>query len=296
MSDTARNDPRIVRQLAQFLDRYLREAESGERTAGFAQRRVEAELAQQIAKRQRELASAKQEYESCCRIEDADCSGPRRVLERCVRALDAAHRAQRMYDASTAEYISAAARFARVRVSLATESKQLLATIADDLDAYGRATAAASSVTFASGGASTRIHGTAASTPSLSHPPGFPAGYAMVPVGALDTSGSNVGGPGSFKSDSTPDDLEWGFETFNSVIVRALRQGKGLDYFRERDSNEGLCGTRSYAMTYTGFLADDEAVRVRLRPDGTFEVRNGFHRIWVAQRMGLADIPAKVVD
>lgn len=300
MADTARNDPRVVRQLAHDLDRYLREAESGERAGGFAQRRVELELTQEISRRRRASALAEQEYAACCRIEDADCSGLERDRDRAERAVAAARRAERMYAAATAEYTAACGRFAQVRVALTMETQRLLQAIAHDLDAYNRASSAVGSVQ--TGGVPTRPSGTggaqhvpAGGLPLVS-PVGFPAGFAMVPLSSIDTSRSSVTGPESFKSDTSPADLEWGLEAFNGVIVTALRLGKGIDYFRERDANEGLCGTRSYADTYTGFFGNNEALQVGRRADGTFEVHNGHHRIWVAQRMGLTAVPARVVD
>ncbi|WP_433653835.1 hypothetical protein ACQPW1_24705 [Nocardia sp. CA-128927] len=306
MADTARNDPRVVRQLAQDLDRYLREAESGERTGGFAQRKVELEITQEVGQRRRTLRQAEQAYAACCRIEDADCSGPKRELDRAVRALDAARRAQRMYTQATVEYTAACARFAQVRVSLTLESKQLLHDIAHDLDRYNRASSAAGAVY--TGSAPSRPSGTGGTSgtggaagvqtdnPPLVTPVGFPAGFALVPLSSIDTSGSTVTGPESFKSDASPTDLEWGLEAFNSVIVNALRLGKGIDYFRERDAIEKRYGARSYADTYTWFFGEQEALQVGRRADGTFEVHNGYHRIWVARRMGLTDIPARVVQ
>ncbi|MFI7000825.1 hypothetical protein [Nocardia sp. NPDC050175] len=303
MADTARNDPRVVRQLAQDLDRYLREAESGERTGGFAQRRVELELTQETSQRRRVLRQAEQAYAACCRIEDADCSGPKRELDRAVRALDAARRAQRMFTQATVEYTAACGRFAQVRVSLTMESKQLLHDIAHDLDAYNSASSAAGPVHAASApsrpagpagpGGAARVQ---TDIPPLVTPAGFPAGFAMVPLASIDTSRGNVTGPESFKSDVSPADLEWGLEAFNSVIVNALRLGKGIDYLRDRDANEERYGAHSYADTYTWFFGENEALQVGRRADGTFEVHNGYHRIWVARRMGLTDIPARVVD
>ncbi|WP_433580285.1 hypothetical protein [Nocardia brasiliensis] len=300
MADTARNDPQVVRQLARDLDKYLRDVESSERTAGYAQRRVEQELAQENRARERKLREAQAAYDACCRTEDADCSGPRRALERAERALAAVHRAERMYAAATAEYSAAAGRFARVRVALSLETTQLLGLIAKDLDAYNRASSAVGTVPSGNGPAVSAPSGGAV-TPTgateriaLDTPAGFPDGYAMIPLSALDTAAT--GGAKPLPADVSKSDLEWALNAFHTVIVPALRLGKDIEYFRARDQDERRCGARSYADTYTWFLGSDEALQVGRQPDGGFTVHNGFHRIAIARQLGLASVPARVVD
>ncbi len=127
-------------------------------------------------------------------------------------------------------------------------------------------------------------------------PPGIPDGYSLVPLALIDDSDSRVGGPEDFKMDCSPEDLEWGFTALQQVVLPALARGKSLDYFRDRDTRDGLMGNRSYSDTYTGFFGASEAPRFTRQVNGTFRIANGFHRVWVARRLGLDSVPGQVVD
>ncbi|WP_019931267.1 hypothetical protein [Nocardia sp. BMG111209] len=303
MADTARNDPEVVRRLGRALDRYAKDAGIGWDTVSFAQERVDREIAAETDARRRRVDHARRDYEYCMRGE-ADCSAERRELDRAETELAAARLARRLFDTAAREYGVAARSFARVVDAATGDTKRVLGAIAVDLDRYLRAGSAAVGAAAVSATVVVRDTGPVApgaagpdvAPVTIERPPGFPDGFGMVPLALIDTTGSAVHGPADFPADVSPADLEWGLDAFFRIIVPALALGRDLDYFRNRDTIEKRVGARSYADTYTGFLGRDNAPRLVRRTDGRYGVENGYHRIWVAQRMGLATIPGEVIE
>ena len=117
----------------------------------------------------------------------------------------------------------------------------------------------------------------------------------MVPLASIDASDSGVTGPESFGKGYSPDDLAWAFDALHEVVLPAVGHGLGAEYFQSRDQAEGLVGTRSYSDTYSGFFGDS-AIKLESRGDGTYGVANGYHRVWVAQRLGLDSVPGGCAD
>lgn len=298
MADTAHNDPEAVRRLSNALGRYLREAHSGTESVGFARAKVGHELTVESNARRRTLEHAQQAYARCLAGDD-DCRAERYEVDRAAAALAAADRAQRIFATAAGEYDGAVRRFFRVVTALQIDATRKLGQIAADLDSYQRSSSAVPGG-FASGaagfgGRADPVPGGGGAADGVVVPPGFPDGFGLVPLSQIDTGPSRVHGPADFKRDVTPADLEWGLETLHRIILPALARGKDLEYFRDRDLQENRYGSRSYADTYTGFFDDNEAVRLARGADGRYAVENGYHRIWVAQRMGLTSIPGRVV-
>lgn len=119
-------------------------------------------------------------------------------------------------------------------------------------------------------------------------------GVKLVPLSEIDTSDRAIG-PEDFEKGYSPADLTWAYHALNEVVLPAVDRGESIDYFQNRDAAEGLSGTRSYTDTYLGFLGHDNAIRLN-RAGNTYQVANGYHRIWVARRMGLDAVPARVVE
>jgi hypothetical protein len=118
-------------------------------------------------------------------------------------------------------------------------------------------------------------------------------GLEHVPLSTIDTSDRQIS-PSDFGKGYSPSDLEWAFKALNEVVLPAVADGEGPDYFQRRDEEEGLVGTRSYSDTFSGFLGGDDVIRLNWVGD-RYEVANGYHRIWVANQMGLDSVPARVV-
>jgi hypothetical protein len=88
--------------------------------------------------------------------------------------------------------------------------------------------------------------------------------------------------------------VEWGIDRLKSVVEPAVGMGKGLEYFEARDRAEGLSGERSNAGVFRWFYGENTAMKVRTGSDGTGELINGRHRLFVARRMGIDSLPMDV--
>ncbi|QGF23383.1 hypothetical protein [Raineyella fluvialis] len=122
------------------------------------------------------------------------------------------------------------------------------------------------------------------------HPNGFPDDIDMVPLAGIapDEQLDWVKG-------YSPEDLEWAWQAFRSVIQPGLAKGMTQDDFRDMDARLGLMGTRSYADTYSGFFGDSRIILNRKPGMDALDPGNGRHRIAIARRLGLTHVPAKVV-
>ncbi|MGW5321799.1 hypothetical protein [Rhodococcus pyridinivorans] len=312
MSDPAKVDPDAVVRLGVDLKDFVRVGDEVRAVAASAAAGVRREIEIELARRQVDLRYAEDAYSACMRMEDADCSAERQAVRKATERVQVAttclrrmHSAQNQFDESSARYRSDVER-------VNDQAQRRLTQIASDLGIYqqfGLSTATGSgySVSFggggrgrssgASGGSSWSGGGAGSLTGNGSHSgAGIPDGYALVPLSMIDDSDSRVSGPADFKRDTSPEDLAWGFEALQNVILPAMARGKGIDYFRDRDNREGRMGSQSYADTYSGFFGTSEAPRFTRQPDGSLRVANGFHRVWVARNLGLEFIPGQVVD
>lgn len=296
MPPGAHSDPAAVRELAVALRRYAIAAQSVTDQVHHSQiafsRQVAGEVGRRRSARDRALAA----LDSCLRDPEADCSRLQQMVSEAEQGFSQAQKAMRIFEQAEGRYALARSRFDRGINTINSESQQALSTIERDLDQY---LISQSSQGGGGGGGGAVGCGNAqmisSSATTLAVPAGFPSGTAMVPLASIDDSESTVTGPESFGKGYAPADLMWGFDTLLSQILPAMALGKGLDYFRDRDQRENLCGTRSYADTYQGFFGADDVPRFTRQPDGSFRVENGYHRVWVARQMGLTTIPGQVI-
>jgi hypothetical protein len=124
-------------------------------------------------------------------------------------------------------------------------------------------------------------------------PAGAPPGFAMVPLSLIDDSDSNVHRPEAFGKGYSPEDLAWAFGALHEVVLPAMAKGLGRDHFAELDQQCGYMGVHSYSDTYLGFFSLDDAITLD-RTAGGYRVANGYHRLWVARRAGLHEVPAYI--
>lgn len=124
-------------------------------------------------------------------------------------------------------------------------------------------------------------------------PPGMPLEFAMIPLSQIDDSDRAIT-EADFAKGYTPDDLAWAHQAFIDMILPGIARGMGRDDFAELDADLGLVGTRSYADTYLGFMGPDQGNVIKLARGGAgkFKLQNGYHRVWVARRLGLTHVPA----
>lgn len=142
------------------------------------------------------------------------------------------------------------------------------------------------------GGSRTGGAGAATLASMASAYPGIPGGpddIRLVPVADIDDGDSNITGPESFGKGYSVQDLTWAHDALLDVVIPTLAAGGTLDDLRARDAAEGRQGTRSFADTHAGFLGHDA-----IRLDSDMTIANGYHRVWVAKRMGLQSVAVRV--
>lgn len=199
-----------------------------------------------------------------------------------------------------AQILDAAARECRQAAELLNRTRSTARDWSARTVAQGSGGAGVAGGQSSSSGGPSSINGPAATGGSHEMPagvrsvPGLPPGYALVPLSLVDDSDTGVHGPADFRKPGyTPEDLAWSYEAFETVVLPALARGDPDDLSR-RDAAEGLVGCRSYSDCGSGFLTDGNAIKLSLRPDGRFDVGNGYHRLWLARQLGREWVPARV--
>jgi hypothetical protein len=281
VTDLVHGDVGAIGELRTALDAFLRDATGAVAEAARAAERTLAEIDQELNARRAELSRLQAALDACRRDEQADCSGIERAVSHAAQRLELAAQACRLATQAIARFTPRRARFERECRSLVSEGGGLLMRQSGDLTRYLSAGAGSGGSAGFGGGPGT------AATASM------PAGWAMVPLSAIDTSDSRVEGDASFGKGYSPADLAWAFEALHEVVLPAMALGHGAGYFQQRDEGEGRLGARSYSDTYSGFFGDS-SIKLERRADGTFAVANGYHRIWVATRLGLHAVPGRV--
>ena len=85
-----------------------------------------------------------------------------------------------------------------------------------------------------------------------------------------------------------------GLNRLKTVVEPAVAVGKGSDYFKARDSAEGLSGEHSYSGVHNWFYNSDHAIKLTRTDSGKYTVSNGYHRLAVARELGIDSLPAVV--
>lgn len=124
--------------------------------------------------------------------------------------------------------------------------------------------------------------------------PGVPTDMTLVPVALCDDDG-RVTSPADFTNGKvTADEMIWAARSlFSDVLPRMARGGDVSQRLRDSDAGRGNSGTTTLAATHDGFFGSARIVLTQ-RPDGSYEVTNGAHRLWAARQIGASHIPAEV--
>jgi hypothetical protein len=280
-----------VRELSDALaDNDRRSAHALELSARGASR-VVGQITTELRARELEVQRAREALESCERQEDADCSRQRQRLFDATVRRDTAKRILHRVEEGRAAFASTSRRLTTRREELVNAGRRMLTEQLRMIDDYS-----ATSMTLSGSGGGTTV-GVAASVgagASAPRPAGLPEGVEMIPLSAIDTSRSTVASAADFSPMYTPEDLDWAFDALEQVVLPALSEGQSPDVFRDRDARAGLMGTRSYSMTYSQFLGQNDAIRLQAGPNG-YTIANGQHRIWVAQQGARYAVPARIV-
>jgi hypothetical protein len=261
---------------------------------------IEAELQARRRKLDRAeatLSTARGAHERCVRVTPpVDCSGLARAVSSAERALTVARdqyqkasEARSRINATEADLARASAR-ARSRIgslmpAALSDCSRAMAQVANYLE--GGTTVAAPGP----GGAASVVQ--VLPETSDGGMGGTLGPVELVPLSSIDSSDSQVTGPASFEKLSWVD-AQWSTDALASVVAPAVSQGKGRDYFVQRDGREGRSGLRSYAGVYDSYFGSDRAIKLTRGSGGRLSVINGYHRIWAAEQAGMTSIPARV--
>ncbi|MHA6784694.1 hypothetical protein ACVGOW_27405 [Pseudonocardia saturnea] len=88
-------------------------------------------------------------------------------------------------------------------------------------------------------------------------------------------------------------DYRWAVQTWDEVVRPGLDRGLTRDDFATRDAQRGAPPLRRTADVHDMFLGD-EPITLNRRPDGSYEVNGGRHRIAIARELGISHLPGKV--
>jgi len=112
-----------------------------------------------------------------------------------------------------------------------------------------------------------------------------------VSLSDIDLSDSHIKGAGDYKKVSI-DQMRDGLQKLQSVVRPAVANGMNGEQFRQLDSSLGLDYSNGYLRIYDAFYGQDS---IRLAKVGNhYTVINGYHRLYLAQELGLINIPAHV--
>lgn len=118
-------------------------------------------------------------------------------------------------------------------------------------------------------------------------------GIQETPVEAVDLSDSYVHSEVDFKKVSH-EEMARGFETLEKEVRPAVANGADGDYFSRLDEQRGLEYKDGTRRIYDAFYGND-AIRLNKVGD-RYEVINGYHRLHVANELGVSAVPARVIE
>ena len=278
MNGSAHTDLEAIGVLSQALRRYEQSALDSERRASAQLARERERIAEVVRRRRVECEAAEEALSRCRGDGNADCSGVARALAKARSRLEVGEKALQGVDSAAATLRAACLRLRSEVSANVQRAGAVLREAAGDAAEYLQGAAATATSLPASGNGNAQRMGT--------------GDVQFVPLSEIDTSDRSIG-PEDFGKGYSPADLTWSYNALHEVVLPAVDRGEGLEYFEKRDTSEGLSGTRSYTDTYLGFLGPDNAIRLN-RVGNSYQVTNGYHRIWVARQMGIDTVPARV--
>jgi CHASE3 domain sensor protein len=117
-------------------------------------------------------------------------------------------------------------------------------------------------------------------------------GIQSVELDKIDLEDSSVNSSDDFHKVSQQDMVE-GLQKLQDVVAPAVANGADGDYFTQMDTNQGLSYADGYRKIYDAFFGNS---CIRLDKIGNrFRVNNGYHRIFIAQQLGIRSLPARVI-
>ncbi|MCV7278333.1 hypothetical protein H7J88_01570 [Mycolicibacterium flavescens] len=334
MADRAKVEQSVFDYLKPRIKQYETEHAELTRDVARSIAKVSAEADDRVADRRRALTRAMEQLGSCEQQaaeaaergeSGGDCGGYRRQVQQCEAELQRALRGRAMIAEAAAQFRHAQSRYTTKMSEILLDGRKLLRTAAERSEGYQKASTYVPTTTLLSGtgssgggilfdsgpsagmgfGSAATSAGVAATSapaswrdrPGVEVPSWIPAGYALIPLSAIADDGG-ITSTAAFADNPNKHpvaDLRWAVNALDDVVIPAMeRKDDPLDYLERRDAAEGRSGARSYAQTYRGFFGDD-AVALSPLPDGTFDVTNGYHRIFLRREAHFDYVPARII-
>lgn len=125
----------------------------------------------------------------------------------------------------------------------------------------------------------------------------LPPGFEWVSLSDLDLQREleGVAGPADFKH--VPyGEMRVGFERLRSQVLPLLNVTPGAtsDRFRELDVNDSVPFADGLQRVFEAFFGQQDYIYFVRRPDGSLDLINGRHRVFLARELGWAAVPARV--
>lgn len=119
------------------------------------------------------------------------------------------------------------------------------------------------------------------------------SGTNYVPTAELPDP-QDISGENDFKKVPMTE-MKAGLEKLQEMLPIVERgEGTSKDYWASFDTQKGLDYEHGYQRIYEAFYGDDA---IRLNRNGNqYDIVNGRHRIWLAKRMGITNLPARVIE
>lgn len=285
-------DPKTLQALQLALRSVVARVHAEHRTTMNAVTRTLATVDAAVALRQARVQQCERALDACQRSERDDCSAEAAALAEARRRLSDALTARGIARQATTDFESRSRAGLRRLETVEAEGQRYLGFKLDKVNAANAGGAAGRGAAAALGALA--VGSVASGGLGVHSLPGLPAGFAMVPVDLIDQSENPIGGAHDFGKGYSIEDLDYAFDLLESQVLPGLASGSTASSFAAADQANGSHGTRSLSDTFSGFFGGD-AIRLELRPDGTYAITNGRHRIFVASRFGRPYVPARII-
>ena len=284
-------DPQTLRALQLTLKATLIKAIDAHRSTMHEMRRVLLTIDGAVKVRQAKVHQCENALHACRRSDRNDCFVEAAALAEAQRRLAAALSAQRQASQAASAFESRSRASLKRLEGIQAEGQRYLSFKLDKVNAVnaggtGPTSAAASIGSMLTSGPGSEGLGARSV-------PGLPPGFTMVPVAQIDQTENPINGPQDFGKGYSIEDLDYAFDLLETQVLPGLASGSTASSFAATDQANGSYGTRSLSDTFSGFFGGD-AIRLELRPDGSYAITNGRHRIFVASQFGRQYIPARV--
>ena len=119
-------------------------------------------------------------------------------------------------------------------------------------------------------------------------------GIQNVSLHQIDLGNSSVAGRSDFRKVSH-EEMQEGIRKLEEVVRPDVQNGANGEHFSQMDARLGLDYAQGYRRIYDAFYGESGPIRLNQIGD-RYEVVNGYHRLFVAQQLGVESIPALVIS